>query len=237
MDTGVTLDVIRFVVGVGVIGYASYTDIKTRMASNVLWVIMGSVGAVLLVVQYFTVGLENLLALVFIPILIAVVYVLFYVGLIFGGADAKAIMALSILTPLWPRLYGFPLHPSVMPFAWTVFSNAIILFLFIPPTFLVYNLVKGDVEFPYALIGYRMSVEEAKKRFVWPLERVVDGKRKLMFMPEEFDTIEYIEQLEKNGRKKIWVTPKVPFMIPLLVGFVFAFFFGDILFTLVSFII
>ncbi|MCD6467725.1 MAG: prepilin peptidase [Thermoplasmata archaeon] len=237
MDVGLTLDVVRLVVGVGILGYASYTDIKTRMASNTLWIVMGSVGAALLVVQYFTVGIDNLLSLVFIPILIGAVYVLFYVGLIFGGADAKAIMALSILTPLWPHLHGFPLHPSVMPFAWSIFSNAIVLFLIIPPMFLVYNAIKRDVEFPYALIGYRMDVEEAKKKFVWPLEKIVDGKRKLMFMPEEFDAVEHIEELEKTGRKKIWVTPKIPFMIPLLMGFVFAFFFGDILFAIVSFLI
>ena len=234
MDTAVMLDTIRLVVGVSILGYASYTDVKTRMASNTLWVVMGSVGGVLLMVQYFTVGIENLLSLIFIPILIAIVYMLFYIGLIFGGADAKAVMALSILTPLWPRLYDFPLHTSVMPFAWSIFSNAIILFLLIPPAFLIYNIIKKDVELPYALIGYRMSTSKAKEKFVWPLEKLVDGKRKLMFMPEEFDTTEHIEELEKAGRKEIWVTPKIPFMIPLLMGFVFAFFFGDILFTLVA---
>ncbi|HID24953.1 MAG TPA: hypothetical protein EYP23_00590, partial [Thermoplasmata archaeon] len=190
MDTVMMLDTTRLVVGVGILSYASYTDIKTRMASNILWVVMGSVGAVLLVVQYFTVGIENLFSLVFIPILIAVVYMFFYIGLIFGGADAKAVMALSILTPLWPHIYGFPLHTSVMPFAWSIFSNAIILFLLIPPAFLIYNITKKEVEFPYALIGYRMSTSKAKEKFVWPLEKLVDGKRKLMFMPEEFDTIE-----------------------------------------------
>jgi prepilin signal peptidase PulO-like enzyme (type II secretory pathway) len=34
---------------------------------------------------------------------------------------------------------------------------------------------------------------------------------------------------EKEGIKDIWVTPKIPFMIPLLAGFLTSFFLGDIL--------
>ncbi|HEC86618.1 MAG TPA: hypothetical protein ENI49_01945, partial [Thermoplasmatales archaeon] len=167
------LDIARFIAGVAILGYASYTDIKTRMASNALWIIMGLLGAVLLVIQYFTVGIENPIQLLFIPILIVIVYVLFYIGIIFGGADAKAIMALTILTPLWPDISDFPIHPSLMPFTWSIFSNAIILFLFIPPTFLIFNALKRDVELPFALLGYRIDAEEAKKKFVWPLEKIV----------------------------------------------------------------
>ena len=231
------LDIARFIAGVAILGYASYTDIKTRMASNVLWITMGLLGAVLLVIQYFTVGIENPIQLLFIPILIVIVYVLFYIGIIFGGADAKAIMALTILTPLWPDISDFPIHPSLMPFTWSIFSNAIILFLFIPPAFLIFNAIRRDVELPYALLGYRMDAEKAKKKFVWPLEKIVNGKRKLVFMPEDFDATEHIDELEKAGMKKIWVTPKVPFMIPLLVGFIVAFIYGDILFVIVDLII
>ena len=82
-----------------------------------------------------------------------------------------------------------------------------------------------------------MDAEEAKKKFVWPLEKIVNGKRKLVFMPEDFDATEHIDELEKAGMKKIWVTPKVPFMIPLLVGFIVAFIYGDILFVIVDLII
>ena len=231
------LDIIRFAVGVVILGYACYTDIKTRMASNILWITMGVIGAILIVVQYLTAGIDNILPLIFIPILIAIVYVLFYIGLIFGGADAKAIMALTILIPFWPSIYGFPKAPSVMPFPWAVFSNSIILFLLIPPAFLIFNATKGNIEFPYALIGYKMSTDKAKKKFVWPLERIKDGKRKIMFMPEEFDAIKYIEELENAGRKEIWVTPKIPFMIPLLLGFILAYIFGDILFAIVSLVL
>ena len=39
----------------------------------------------------------------------------------------------------------------------------------------------------------------------------------------------YRKQFEKLGIKKIWVTPKIPFMIPLLMGFIITFLIGDLL--------
>ena len=226
------LDLIRFFIGVTVLGYACYTDLKTRMAPNFLWLIMGGSGIVLLLIQYLSGNLEDLFPLIFVPIIIAIIYALYQVGLIFGGADAKAIMSLSLLTPFWPSLHGFPNHVSIMPFPWVIFSNSIIIFLLIPPSFLIYNALKGEIEFPFALLGYRMSIEEAKKRFVWPLEKVVDGKRKLILIPEDFDTTPLLEELEKKGLRRIWVTPKIPFMVPLLAGFIISYFHGDIIFSI-----
>ncbi len=40
---------------------------------------------------------------------------------------------------------------------------------------------------------------------------------------------EAFARIHALGEERVWVTPKVPFMIPLLVGFVLAFGVGDIL--------
>jgi hypothetical protein len=74
-----------------------------------------------------------------------------------------------------------------------------------------------------------MSIKKAKEKFVWPLEKIVDGKRKLSLMPDDYDADEKIEAFEKQGIKEIWITPKIPFMIPLLAGFLTSFFLGDII--------
>ena len=72
------LDITRFIVGVIILGYASFTDIKTRRASNLNWLIMGSAGAILLVIQHFTVGFNGKeMHLLFVPIMIRLVYLLF----------------------------------------------------------------------------------------------------------------------------------------------------------------
>jgi hypothetical protein len=79
-----------------------------------------------------------------------------------------------------------------------------------------------------------MSVQKAKEKFVWPLEKLEKGKRKFVYMPKDFDAKEELAEFEKNNITEIWVTPKIPFMIPLLVGFILAFVFGDILFYLLG---
>ena len=76
------LDIIRFITGVLILFYASYTDIKTRKASNINWLLMGGIGGILLLVQYLTVGFDNIMYLLFIPIMIGLVYVLFQLRLI-----------------------------------------------------------------------------------------------------------------------------------------------------------
>jgi len=237
VETAALPDIARLIVGTTILAYASYTDIKTRRASNMLWVIMGSVGAILLVIQYLTIGFDNIFYLIFIPIMIVLMYIFFQLRLIFGGADAKAIMALAILVPLEPSIFEFPMLNSFMPFSWVILSNSVLLFLLIPVSLLIFNVTRRNIEFPYCLLGYKLSVEKAKERFVWPLEKIVDGKRKFSYMPKGFDVENDLETFEKNGIMEIWVTPKIPFMIPLLAGFLCSFILGDILFYLMSLII
>ena len=79
-----------------------------------------------------------------------------------------------------------------------------------------------------------MDIKEAKKKFVWPLEIIVEDKLKIVKMPTSFDADEEYKDLEKHGYTNIWITPKVPFMIPLLAGYVFSFIVGDILFNIMG---
>jgi preflagellin peptidase FlaK len=235
------LDIIRLITGAILLAYASYTDIKTRRASNILWVIMAIVGAILIIIQFLYVkdGFPNIWYLVFIPIMIGLMYLFFQMRLLFGGADAKALMALAILVPIQPVIEGFPLwRPYLsLPGSWIIFANATILFLLIPISLLVINIGKRNLRFPHCLLGYVISVEKAKQTFVWPMEKIKDGKRKLVYMPKNFDVDEELAEFEKLGIKEIWVTPKIPFMIPLLAGFLAAFILGDILLQIVQLIL
>lgn len=225
------LNLIRLITGIVLLSYASYTDVKTRRAANILWVIMAIVGTILLIIQYLDGGFPNIWYLVFVPIMVALMYLFFQMRLLFGGADAKALMALAILVPIQPLMFGdqLPIWKSFMPGSWIIFANATILFLLIPISLLIYNISKRNVQFPHSLLGYVISVEKAKQKFVWPLEKIKDGKRKLMYMPKNFDVDEELAEFERQGITEIWVTPKIPFMIPLLIGFLVSFLFGDLL--------
>jgi preflagellin peptidase FlaK len=231
------LDVIRLITGTILLAYASYTDLKTRRASNILWVIMAVVGIILLTIQYLDGGFPNLWYLVFIPIMIVLVYAFFQLRLLFGGADTKALMALAILVPIQPLIGAFPLWRSFLPGSFCIFLNALLLFLFIPVSLFLFNIGKRNFRFPHCLLGYVVSVEKAKQTFVWPMEKIQDGKRKLVYMPTDFDVDEELAEFEKLGIKEIWVTPKVPFMIPLLAGFLATFILGDILFQIIRMLI
>ncbi len=227
------LELFRFLIGLGVLLYASYTDIKTRRAPNILWIIMVSSGLIILLLQYLTYGFGlQTMYLVFIPIMIGLMYMFFQLHIIFGGADAKALMSLAILIPFWPNNLFKPPWVSPLPFSWVVFSNSIVLFLIIPLSLLIYNFYKGDRVFPHCLLGYKMDIEKAKNSFVWPLEKIVDGKIKLRYTSHISGPTEDWEVFEHHGIKNIWVTPKIPFMIPLLLGFIFSFLIGDILYFL-----
>lgn len=235
----VLLDTIRFIAGVLILSYASYTDIRTRRAPNILWLILGGIGAVLLLIEFFlTEGFgDQIIYLIFIPIIIGIVYVFFQLRLIFGGADAKAIMAIAILVPFQPLFYGYPLYDSIMPFSWVIFSNSIVIFLFVPLSLFVYNLFKRNIRFPHCFLGYRTSLAKAKDKFVWPLEHIVDGHKHFSYVPHSFESEDMYAAFEDAGYKHIWVTPKVPFMIPLLIGFFCSFLIGDILFIIMQFIL
>ena len=235
IENGTLLDILRLAIGAIILLYASYTDIKTRRASNMLWVIMGSGGAILLIIQYFFIGIDNIIYLAFIPIMIGLIYVFFQLRLIFGGADAKALMALTILVPLEPAIQQFPIWKTIMiPFPFIIFLNSLIIFLFIPLGLFLFNITRRNIKFPNCFLGYRMSVRKAKEKFVWPMEKIVDGKRKFVYMPKNFDVEEELKEFEKQGIKEIWVTPKIPFMIPLLVGFIVSFIIGNIFFHILN---
>jgi len=239
MDWSTTLDSIRLTIGFLILVYASYTDIKTRRAANFLWVIMAAAGIALLIVQYFTAPFQNLWYLAAIPVMIVLFYGFYLMRLLYGGADAKALMALAILVPLQPVILTLPLlqPSSFWPGVWTIFVNSLIFFLIIPLSLLIYNAAHHNFQFPHLLLGYRMTVEKAKQNFVWPLEKIKDGQRKLSKLPQDFDVDKELEEFERLGITDIWVTPKIPFMIPLLVGFLATFIVGDILTRTMSIVI
>ena len=230
LDTATIIDIFRFIVGVVILTYASYTDIKTRMAYSFLWQIMIGAGLALLLFQYLVIGISDVWPLLFIPVMIGLYFIFYKLRLIYGGADFKALSALTILAPFPPSILHFPLlGPSHMPFPWIILVNSLIVFLLIPIGLFVYNIMHYNVRFPHAFLGYFSSIEDARKRFVWPLEITVDGRKRFSWRPKGIDPENQYKSLEKEGITNIWVTPKVPFMIPLLFGFISSFIFGDIL--------
>jgi preflagellin peptidase FlaK len=226
------LDVLRLGLGASVLTFASYTDWRWRRAPNALWLLLGGAGLLLIAAQAATEPglLARRAPLLLVDLLFAgLVFAFFRLGLLAGGADAKALMSLALLLP-WPLALGsFPLRSDVLPPAFGVLGNALLCFLAVPLGLLAANARRGALRLPHALLGVHMPVREARGKHVWPMERVEEGKARTTLLPSRRRwTDEDWDALEAAGLHEAWVTPKVPFMLPLLAGFVLYGFVGDL---------
>jgi preflagellin peptidase FlaK len=174
-----------------------------------------------------------------IPLMFLLYYLLYIVDIVKGGADAKALIAISLLVPTYPIIGPLPLvalptemAQFIMPFSLLVLFYGALLTLVIPVYYLFYNLVKGDRKFPTMLFGLRMDTEEAKKKFVWPMEYVDGDEVKISSLPRGPESPEeHYAALESKGLTRIWVTPKIPMLIPITAGIVIATILGNVIFS------
>lgn len=177
------------------------------------------------------------------PVMVLVYQGLYQLRLLHGGADAKAMIALTLLLPTYPDASPFPLLTSdpriaaamelVFPFSLVILVDAALLYLFVPLVILSFNTFRGDVRFPQALFGYRADLERPPKN-VWLMERIDErGRHILVLMPRRGrDQVREAQRLREAGITRVWVQPKIPFMIPLLLGLILAFFVGNVLLLL-----
>jgi preflagellin peptidase FlaK len=185
-----------------------------------------------------SVYLWQLMTILFMFVLIVVFY---QINIIKGGADAKALLALSMVFPVYPAIDSLPLiqipvdvAQYLFPFSLLILFNAALITLAVPIGLFFYNLARGSRKLPVMFLGYRMFVSEARKKFVWPLEYMIEGRRKLTFFPKTMDSYEEVyNDLEKSGADTIWVTPKIPFLIPITISVPFSAVVGNIIFLFV----
>jgi len=250
-------------------------------------------------------------------IFIVIIYGLFYAGLLFGGGDAKAMMAIILMMPFYPDVGGFPLvvppdvHARVIIYPLSVLFTGLVLMVFLPFVHLAMNLKRKDFKFPMLFFAYRMDIDRVAEKHVFLMEKVVEGKpksflfppraislaklktvfqemlekatggqeaereeytrkikeithmdeldeEKLELMRTEFEEFEldrlekYFEKtklpelrkllvehelglLREAGKKEVWVSPKIPFLVPLTVSYGLSFFLGSGLFAAVEF--
>lgn len=175
-----------------------------------------------------------------IPIMMLAFVLMYMFDIIRGGADAKALVALAVMFPFYPHIGSLPIIQAadplgelVFPFAFIVLVNAAIVVVFVPIVFLFKNLMAGDMRFPQAVLGHRVAVGEARGRFVWLMERIVEGKHVTYTKPKRDEDLDAeLDLLAKAGIEKVWVTPKIPFIIPIFVGLILTAVVGNILLLL-----
>jgi len=210
-------------------------------------------GVVFVLLDILTHGISYILY-VFISagLMFVIVYILFQLG-IFGGADAKSLIVLSVIFPVYPTFkafeYSFPFHkPSIDSFAFSILGNAIILIFIFLIGLAAHNIMKMGIRIDnpgYIFIGYKTKISQLVNKHVRLLQElnIVDRDNELYYIRRELElddrTIHELKNLSEKGLIKddVWVTPKLPFMIPMTMGFFVAVFYGDLATELTKYLI
>lgn len=198
------------------------------------WFLVPIVSVIMMfyIVKEFTYLFWSLLA---IPIVMSLAFIFYYFRVIYGGADAKAMVTLAVLLPFYPDFIVFlpellestyTIMEVFFPFTLVILLNSALIVLVLPIAYLMLNVKQGDIRFPQMFFGYKKNLNEISKSFVWPMEYYKDGKRHFELMPR-YDEDKALASLKKAGRKTIWVTPKIPFLVPMFFGFMLSFIWGN----------
>ena len=193
--------------------------------------------AILAIVPFVMIGGDVGRTFISIPITYAAMNVLYYTGLVRGGADAKSIIAIASVFPTYPEILGMPIidvpsgiESQVFTPACAVLTMALVLSLLYGVFNFIRNLIAGNTVMPQMIIGTMMPIEKAKVSKVWSMEDIVDGESAITTSAIEDDEI--WKRLEDGGRTEIWVTAIIPFLIPITIAFIIMVTVGFPLFTL-----
>ena len=172
--------------------------------------------------------------LLVIPVCFVIFYILFSVGILRGGADAKCLMVMGMMFQTYPEILGMPLIalPSFdiqvifsFPIA-VLFHAALFSFAWLFWTVIRKIYRRTDPVQMYTLSWYRMSIDEARRSHVWPKQDAVGG---MIVNVKGIPDDGALDRLEAAGAKDVWVTPIIPFMVPILAAVLFIITVGSLL--------
>jgi len=247
------IEIIKILFTIPFLLYSCYSDMKTRSVSNRVWKCMLVFGSVFVFYEILIGRIPYLKALFLSGIIVfCSVYILFQLGAI-GGGDAKGLIVLSILFPLYPifHLSGvtYPLLglPIIGIFTFTVLENALLMTTLVPLVLFCYNLSHFSPEMLkkpfYMFIGYMIDIYSIEnKQHLSLLEKFEVGgrgdiKKKFVWTRLDFD-VNHKPEIEEHIKKKfigkeVWVTPGIPFMLSITAGFITAVIFGDLIYYII----
>lgn len=190
--------------------------------------------ALLIAVGFFLIRDQPTSAMmVSIPAMMLIFLAMYKLGILEGGGDAKCLISMSMLFPMYPvidpaiavpegspLMYAFPLSVLLMASVFTLTSA-------VPQA--VSNIVTGECKSLRTLTMVRMDIERARSSHVWPRQDIVNGEPAIV---KNADPKAY-DRMESNEFSKIWVSPMIPFIVPISVAFVFLIIVGNPLFLIV----
>jgi len=230
------LTFIKILIALLFLARACLFDLKERVVPNRIWREMLLVFIPLNAVEYFLENFNLFFAISQFAFMFFLCYSLYYLRL-YGGADAKAIIMISLAFPVYPTLPPFPiLNKGLGVFAFSTLANSVLSAPVLIILFFLRNLLSKNLEFPYCCIGYKVNAKKIPK-FHNLLEYVENGKVKKSVRSIEPDD-KIIEEIKKAAEKgiveEIWVTPGFPFLCFITAGFILSVVLGDLVIWMLS---
>ncbi|MEM3143765.1 MAG: A24 family peptidase C-terminal domain-containing protein, partial [Candidatus Nitrosotenuis sp.] len=184
---------------------------------------------IVIIFLHFNPG-EELLKVGTSAIVVPVAFLIWRIGF-FGGADAFAIITISILVP------GISMTEAVVtPFS--TLTNAICLSLITILVNMTRNLAllllgknifdgfneTSTKKILAMFVGYRAS----NPKYAFSIEQETACGKKLNFVPHHAENSEFC------NKKDTWVSPAVPYMVFITAGFIVQLLIGDILLQIIQ---
>ncbi len=231
---------------------------KTILVGTYISWLLPSIPMSVLVLSFFS-GYVNIISIVALfSALFCIFLELITILHLWGGADSTAMKIISATVPIFPvmPLWGYPEVTFFFPMS--VMLNAVLLNLLVPAGLLIYNIAKNNrAPLRYMIVGYPAPGKDIMNHFGFIIEefeetddgidrkfikfsssigRMVSGKRRMYTQDFKKSPDEYREELELYKKAgSVWISFGVPFIIPILAGFLFTFFIGDIFSILLEF--
>ncbi len=192
---------LRVLITFGTLLYASVLDLRHRKINDLTWkiLVIGGIGFVTLEMLSDRGVLVDFV--ISILVMSAMLIPMERLNRI-GGGDVKILLGLAAMIPQNPyiRISVFPV------FSLGVFSNAIFLTAALPIYFLALNLYRKD----------------------FTVERPSEARFLFLGFKKKASTVTEHDRIMKEVGDDAWVTPAVPFMVPLTLGFLLSIAWGDI---------
>lgn len=168
---------------------------------------------------------------------------LYEVGVLAGGADAKALIAIGAVLPLFPTSVvnigsAATYLLTIVPFAYNALIDAALLGLAVPLTLAAQNLRRHEFRARTGFTSYTLPLDEIADRFVWVAEPPLQGAAHALEVGSAEEDravrLKQVDELRSRGFLRARVTPQVPFVFVLFLGAIAALLAGNLLGDLIA---
>lgn len=216
---------------------ASIYDWKFREIPDSLWILLIIFAIPLNVIQYVISPYNLIFSFLQFIVVLGITIIMFYLG--FGGADIKALIALSIMFPTYPKVWIFPiLNEGFGIFTLSVLSNSLLVTPAIALGLFFRNVLRREKgRIIYYFIGYKVDINNIPK-FHNLLEYINENGQLVRVIKAVEPDDEMLKRLEDAKSKglidRVWVTPALPFLVFITVGFIVAITLGDLIVEIIK---